>query len=40
MRKYPTEEDLKRLKCVVNRAYIYVMGYNREGFSFQDKESI
>lgn len=40
MRKYPTEEEVKRLKCVAIRAYIYVMGYNREGFTFKDKELI
>src|SRR5205814_2697979 len=40
MRKYPTEEEVKRLKCVAIRAYIYVMDYNREGFTFKDKELI
>jgi uncharacterized protein YlaN (UPF0358 family) len=40
MRKYPTEEEVKRLKYVAVRAYIYVIGYNREGFTFQDKELI
>jgi|GEM_PF-4647386 len=40
MRKYPTEEEVKRLKNVEIMAYSYIMGYNREGFTFKDKELI